>query len=182
MLANAIRLLSTASFYIVFVGLSAGCQTAPGQNDLTQFTPPALNSDSPSTSVSQAQHQLNMQQFATAEADFQLLLKSSTDQSTIQQSLAGLTLVYLHPNSPKFSLALATATMDRLHQQMMRWPQNDPSLEMFLISAKLCLEQGINLNREIVLRKNAEAEQQKLLNETFALQRAIEKLRQLSMQ
>ena len=53
---------------------------------------------------------------------------------------------------------------------------------MFLLSAKLCLEQRLDLNREIALREKAEAKQQQLLNETFNLQRAIEKLRQLTLQ
>ncbi|MBQ0796181.1 hypothetical protein [Zhongshania sp.] len=182
MLANATRLLSTASFYLVFVSLITGCQTAPPQNDSFQFTPPAIDTSRQTSSVAQALQQLNLQQFAAAETDFQALLKESTDQNTIQESLAGLTLVYLHPNSPMFNLALATATMDRLYQQMMRWPQNKPSLDMFLLSAKLCLEQRLDLNREIALREKAEAKQQQLLNETFNLQRAIEKLRQLTLQ
>lgn len=180
MLANVPRRLRTASFYLVFAGVITACQSAP--RGIDSLTPPPLNTEIPTTKLSQAQQQLDSLQFTAAETDFQTILKSSSDQITLQQALAGLTLVYLHPQSPFLSVALATATIDRLHQQMTRWPQNAPSLNLLIFSLKLSLAQRLTINEEVRLRENAQTQQQQLLNETFMLRRALEKLRQLTLQ
>jgi hypothetical protein len=179
MLANANRLLCTAGIYFA-LNLMLGCQATPQDSDAV--SPPPLNTATKISKLSEAQRQLSAMQFAIAEADFQSILNTSTDQITLQQALAGLTLVYLHPNSPAFNLSLATSTLDRLYQQMMRWPQNEPSLNTLLFSLKLCLEQRLKINEEIHLREIAQAKQQQLMSETFTLQRALEKLRQLTLQ
>lgn len=181
MLANTTRQRCTASFFIILLGLIGGCQTPPGPQLPDPITPPALTTQPQTISVSHAQQLLHSQQFEAAETDFKAILKISSDRNIIQQALAGLTLTYLHPDSPLLDVTLATATMDRLYQQMMRWPQNNPSLDLLFFSVKLYLEQRLTLNQEIALREKAEAKQQQLVNETLTLQRTIEKLRQLTL-
>lgn len=179
MLAKAPQLLRTASISLVLAALLSGCQSAPPNTDSP--APPTFNTSIQTTSLSQALQQLESRQFVAAEADFQSILSASSDQAAIQQALAGLTLVYLYDDSPLFSLPLATATMDRLYQHIMRWPQNRPSINMLLLSLNMCFDQRLKLNQEIDLREKTEAREQQLINETIALQRAIEKLRRLTL-
>jgi hypothetical protein len=182
MLANTTRLLCTASFVIALLGLIAGCQSPAPPQPPTSIEQPTLTTPLKIISVSHAQQLLHSQQFEAAETDFKAILKTSSDRNVIQQSLAGLILTYLHPDSPLLDITLASVTMDRLYQQMVRWPQNQPKLDLVFFSVKLYLEQKLTLNQEIALRKNAEAKQQQLLNEALTLQRTIEKLRQLTLQ
>jgi hypothetical protein len=182
MRANTTRLLCTASFVVVLLGLVAGCQSlapSPPPNPITEQT---LITQFKTISVSHAQQLLHSQQFEVAETEFKAILKTSSDRNVIQQALAGLTLTYLHPDSPLLDITLATATMERIYQQMMRWPQSQPNLDLLFFSVKLYLEQRLTLNQEIALREKAEAKQQQLLNEALTLQRTIEKLRKLTLQ
>jgi hypothetical protein len=52
---------------------------------------------------------------------------------------------------------------------------------MLLLSLNMCFDHRLKLNQEIDLREKTEAREQKLINETIALQRAIEKLRRLTL-
>ncbi|MEX1666933.1 hypothetical protein [Zhongshania arctica] len=182
MLANTARQLCNARFVIVLLGLIAGCQSPPPPQHPNPTAQAILTTQAKTISVSHAQQLLHSQQFEAAEIDFKAILKTSSDRNVIQQALAGLTLTYLHPDSPLLDITLATATMDRLYQQMMRWPQSQPNLDLLFFSVKLYLEQRLTLNREVALREKAEAKQQQLLNEALTLQRTIEKLRQLTLQ
>ncbi|CAA0095214.1 Uncharacterised protein [Zhongshania aliphaticivorans] len=183
MLANVTRQLHAASIYIAFTSIIiSGCQSQPPSADSDQLAPPTLNTETSTSSLFIAQQLLSSQNFLDAEATYQNLLETSTDQNTLQQSLAGLALCYLHPNSPIFNSALATASIDRLYQQMMRWPQNEPSLDILFFSLSLSLEQLAQQQEEIALREKAEIQQRLLAREITTLQRAIEKLRQLGLQ
>jgi len=120
---------------------------------------------------------LDNKQYQAAEPPLQNLLNSRSELIH-QQALAGLCLLYLQNQE----MNKATATLDELYQRALRAPQGDASLKMLRLSLHVSLENTLRLNTESQARQAAEAQQLKLRNESQALQRAIEKLRHLSLQ
>ncbi|MEX1668118.1 hypothetical protein AB4876_04295 [Zhongshania guokunii] len=120
---------------------------------------------------------LESKQYQTAEPQLQNLLNSRSEL-VHQQALAALCLLYLQNQE----LNKATTKLDELYQRALREPQIDANLKMLRLSLQIGLENALRFNIENQARQVAEAQQLKLRNESQALQRAIEKLRHLSLQ
>lgn len=139
-------------------------------------TPAILQSPEPSALLPALQ-QLENQQYQTAETEFQTALK--TDNELLkQQALAGLCLVHLQNQD----INAATSALDELYLRALRKPQSDSSLRMLRLSLTLSVESAMHLATENQARLAAEAKQLQLRSEAQALQQALEKLRQLSLQ
>ncbi|MFT6164844.1 MAG: outer membrane protein assembly factor BamD (BamD/ComL family) [Zhongshania aliphaticivorans] len=139
-------------------------------------TPPTPRTPEPIEIQTALQH-LENKQYQAAATSFQAALNTGSERVS-QQALAGLCLLHLQNQD----IAAATSTLDELYQRALRKPQGDNSLQMLRISLQFNLESTLRLNLESQSRQAAEAKQQQLHNETLALQRALAKLRQLSLQ
>lgn len=143
----------------------SGCQTP------TEYQKP--DSDTLSTALQQIENQ----QYQSAKTTFEVALNSDSELAS-QQALAGLCLLHLQNQN----IELATKTLDAFYQRALRKPQGNTSLKLLGLSLKLNLENSLHLTLEREARVAAETKQQTLYDETQALQRALQKLRQLSLQ
>lgn len=139
-------------------------------------TPPTLHTPEPIAIQTALQHFEN-KQYQAAATSFQAALNTGSERLS-QQALAGLCLLHLQNQD----IVAATTTLDELYQRALRKPQSDNSLQMLRMSLQLNLENTLRLNLESQSRQAAEAKQQRLYKETLALQRALAKLRRLSLQ
>ena len=139
-------------------------------------TPPTPHAPEPIEIQTALQH-FEHKQYQAAATSFQAALNTGSERLS-QQALAGLCLLHLQNQD----IVAATRTLDELYQRALRKPQHDNSLKMLRISLQLHLENTLRLTLESQSRQAAEAKQQQLHNEVLALQRALAKLRQLSLQ
>ena len=130
----------------------------------------------PAELLTALQH-IENQQYPNAEADFQTALNTGSEL-VAQQALAGLSLLHLQNKD----INSASKALDELYQRALTKPQGDTSLKLLRLSLKFSLENTLRLTIESQNRQAAEAMQQQLYSETQALQRALAKLRQLSLQ
>jgi hypothetical protein len=128
-------------------------------------------------SLANALQLMESQQPLSAKASFEASLNSGSELAS-QQALAGLCLLYLQAHD----IESATTALDAFYLRALRKPQTDTSLKMLGLSLRLNLENSLLLTLERKNSETAEIKLQALSDEIISLRRALQKLRQLSLQ
>ena len=167
----------------------AGCSTtadhsAPPPPAMTEAGEPPENSPAPAKAyylrLQQAITAANQGRYPFAASELQSLLASDDLSLPLRrEALANQALLYLRSDTPLHNPKSASLAVDTLYQLALQHPEQQDTL---LRALDLALENTLRLNKLESQHRDALEQQQQLRQNVAALEEALEKLRQLSLQ
>lgn len=123
----------------------------------------------------------NRDSFQLAASELQALLASDSLSLPLRRdALAHQALLYLRTDTELHDLKAASIALDELYQLSAEYPEQQHTL--LLEALALALENALRLNKLDAQYRDAMTQQSQLQQNVVALEQALEKLRQLSLQ